>query len=382
MRLTLLYASLFLASGIALLAIAWLLVFRQPILVTFGPPSMPSREVTSGSPLPGLPALPDLKGGNMLITPTWHTVQAVFAESLAALAVMAVVSTALGWIVAGRVLSPLRTMAAKTQHISERNLHERLALAGPRDEMTTLAHTIDGLLSRLELAFEAQRRFIANASHELRTPLAMMRTSMDVALGKPQPAKEVTVLTGKLHEGLDAADRLLEGLLLLARAQNNGRTDVSVLVLSALAASALDARADVIAEKNLTVERQLNPVTVHGNAMLVTSLVENLVDNAVRHNEPDGWLRVTTGATPAGAGGSAGGGRTRARLTVESGGGVLDQSSVDLLGQPFQRLGAERTARPGTGLGLSIVAAIAAAHHGKLTLHARAEGGLRAEVEL
>ncbi|MEN3309522.1 MAG: hypothetical protein V7603_5724 [Micromonosporaceae bacterium] len=367
MRLTLLYASLFLGSGIALLALVSFLEFRQPILITFAPsPKLPDPALPDALTLP----LPDPV--NLSVTPTWHTVRALFAESAVGLAVMAVVSTALGWVVAGRALRPLRTMTTMTRRVSERNLHQRLAVAGPRDELTELADTIDGLLARLERAFEAQRRFIANASHELRTPLAMMRTSVDVAAGKPSPVpKEVAVLAGKLREGLDTADQLLEGLLLLARAQNSGATRTEEVHLTELADAALAARAGTIAAKHLTVERRADPVTVAGNATLLSSLVDNLVDNAIRHNDPGGWLRITVGAE-----------RGRSRLTVESGGTVLDQDAVDLLGQPFQRLGSARTSRPGTGLGLSIVAAVAAAHNGRLVLRARPEGGLSAKVEL
>ena len=131
---------------------------------------------------------------------------------------MAVVSIGLGWVVAGRALSPIRVMTSNARHISAENLHERLGVQGPSDELKDLGDTIDDLLARLETAFEAQKRFVANASHELRTPLTMMRTSVDVAVGKPQPAAEVRVLAGKVGEGLDEADRILEGLLLLARA--------------------------------------------------------------------------------------------------------------------------------------------------------------------
>jgi signal transduction histidine kinase len=364
MRLTLLYASLFLGSGIVLLAIVAFLVFRQPILITFAP--------TPLLPDPALPPLAPPRVADLSVTPTWHTVRAFLAESTVGLAVMAVVSTALGWVVAGRALSPLRTMTTTTRRISERNLHQRLAVVGPRDELAELADTIDGLLARLERAFEAQRRFIANASHELRTPLAMMRTSVDVAAGKPSPVpKEVTVLAGKLREGLDSADRLLEGLLLLARAQNNATAQTQAVRLTELAEGALQARAGAIAAKHLAVQCRADPVTVAGNAILLSSLVDNLVDNAIRHNEPGGWLRITAGTE---------GGRTR--FAVESGGAVLDQDAVDLLGQPFQRLGSARTSQPGTGLGLSIVTAVAAAHNGTLVLRARPEGGLRAEVQL
>jgi signal transduction histidine kinase len=366
MRLTLLYASLILGSGFVLLAGASFLVSRQPVLATF----------TKSSPVPRTdPELPRLAGqaaGAVSITPTWETVRTLIIQSLVGLAVMAALSTALGWLVAGRVLRPLRTMTAKTRRISERNLHERLAVSGPRDELTELADTIDGLLARLDLAFQAQRRFIANASHELRTPLTMMRTSVDVAVGKPAPVpREVTVLADKLREGLETADQLLEGLLMLAHAQNAERMGVTAVPLAQLADCALAARAAAVAAKGLTVERIGPDIAVQGNATLLTSLVDNLVDNAIRHNEPGGWLRITISSNDA-----------YTSFAVENGGAVLDQARVTLLGQPFQRLGAERTARPGSGLGLSIAAAVASAHAGRLVLHARPEGGLYAEVNL
>ena len=374
MRLTLLYAALFLASGIVLLAVALYLVFRNPILVTFdpAPPSPPS-------PMPGMSdVLRVFRPATGTVRPTWATVRAAAAQSAGVLAAMAAVSTLLGWIVAGRVLSPLRTMAFRTRRISEQNLHERLALTGPRDEMTELATTIDGLLARLEAAFEAQRRFIANASHELRTPLAMMRTSLDVAVAKPGRPREVDVLGGKLREGLDAADRLLEGLLLLARTQNVERMETSDVSLPDLLDAALHARRATIEDKRLLVEQKVEPVLYRGNDTLLASLVDNLVDNAIRHNEPGGWLRAQVVTAPRGE-------HDRTLITliiVENGGPVLTRAEVDLLGQPFQRLGSQRTSQPGTGLGLSIIAAIAEVHHGRLLLQARDEGGLRAEVEL
>jgi len=364
MRLTLLYTALFLISGLGLVAVVLYVVFSKPILVTFVVHPLP--PIGSG-PIPALPPAPHPASAS----PTWHTVRVAAAESVAVLAAMAAVSAGSGWLVAGRVLSPLRTMTAKTRRISEQNLHERLALAGPRDEMTELADTVDGLLARLESAFQAQRRFIANASHELRTPLTMMRTSVDVAVGKPHRSADVDVLAGKLREGLGAADRLLEGLLLLARAQNSGPSEHGAVSLSDLASSALRSRAEAVAEKDLTVTCSLEPVTVSGNPALLASLVDNLVDNAIRHNEPGGWIRIVLG-----------GDGSSAVLTVENGGAVLAQDGVEGLGRPFQRLGAERAGRPGTGLGLSIAAAIASAHRGSLVLTARPEGGMRAEVTL
>ena len=207
LRLTALYGGLFLVSGACLLALTYGLV----------------RVATAG----GYVTVPTGSGvtptGAGAMTATSHAIRLdqLIVWSGIALATMTVASAALGWLVAGRVLAPLRTMTAATRRISDENLHERLAMPGPRDELTELADTIDGLLGRLETAFEAQRRFVANASHELRTPLAMMRTSLDVATAKPEPIPpEVRRLDGKLREGLDQADRLLESFLVLARAQH------------------------------------------------------------------------------------------------------------------------------------------------------------------
>ncbi|MGH2882745.1 MAG: sensor histidine kinase, partial [Solirubrobacteraceae bacterium] len=260
-----------------------------------------------------------------------------------------------------------------TRRISDDNLHERLAMPGPRDELTELADTIDGLLARLETAFEAQRRFVANASHELRTPLAMMRTSLDVAVAKPEPIPpEVRRLDDKLREGLDQADRLLESFLVLARAQHDAHDDRVAVSLAPLVDAAFENRMAVIAEKEIDVQTSLAPVTVSGSATLLSRMVDNLIENAVRHNEPGGFVAVA---------GEIDG--DVARLIVENGGPRLDTASVEQLGQPFQRLAADRTGSvDGVGLGLSIVAAVAAAHGGALQLHARADGGLRVELEL
>jgi signal transduction histidine kinase len=286
---------------------------------------------------------------------------------------MAVVSVGLGWLVAGRVLRPLRTMVVTTRRISERNLDQRLGLQGPGDELKDLGDTIDGLLSRLESAFEAQRRFVANASHELRTPLSMMRTSLDVATGKPGPLPpQLTALEGKLREGLDRADRLLGDFLVLARAQQGALSDQANLALSGIVATAVDRRGDAIREGGIALQRELEAVELTGSASLLGHMVDNLVDNAIRHNEPSGWIVVETRSD-----------HGLARLVVENGGPLLDQRVVEGLTEPFRRLGAARTASEGgVGLGLSIVAAIVAAHGGRLELHARRQGGMRIVVEL
>ena len=274
---------------------------------------------------------------------------------------MTVISVALGWLIAGRALRPVREMTAAAQRISEDSLDERLALHGPKDELRQLGDTIDGLLERLEAAFSAQRRFVANASHELRTPLTTMRAALDVALAKPEPAPPQTVaLAGRVRTELDRVDRLLEAFLVLARAQHRSMPGQAVLPLDYIVGSALADQAAAIRAMGLTVQDASfqGGAWVAGSQALLTRMVENVIDNAVCHNTPGGWIAITTGA-----------GDGRARLVIENGGPVLDPEQVAELSQPFRRLEADRIGTDqGSGLGLSIVAAIAEAHGGTLDL--------------
>ena len=298
--------------------------------------------------------------------------------SLIALGVVAALSVVVGWVVAGRVLRPLRVMTAAARRISADSLDERLAMPGPGDELKDLADTIDGLLARLESAFAAQRRFVANASHELRTPLATMRASVNVAVAKPGPVPApVALLAGRLRGELDKADGLLEGLLTLARAQHGELPGRDAVPLDYAVSAALAARARAIGARNLLVHYDSGPdgSWVRGSQPLLRRMIDNLLDNAIGHNRAGGWIRVATTVVTTGAG-------RQARMVVENGGAVLAPAQVAQLGQPFRRLGADRTGPGGAGLGLSIVAAIAEAHGGVLRLDARPEGGLRASVAL
>ncbi len=363
-RLTLLYSFLFVICGAALLAITYWLFAN----FAYSPPK------------PGIgPGGTPLNPTSLRIATAMSVQRSIGLHRLqlysgVALAFMAFVSGVLGWVVAGRVLAPLRTITATAERISDTNLHERIAMGGPRDELRLLADTIDRLLARLEAAFEAQRRFVANASHELRTPLAMMRTTLDVAIAKPGGVPPQTrELDAELRVDLDHADRLLESFLTLAHAQNGRLDGHNQVALEPLITVALTARADQIAAKQLTVETQLDPVEVAGSATLLGRMIENVIENAVRHNQPGGSIELTL--TPMG--------EQRARVMIDSSGPMLDQDAVAQLAQPFKRLSQDRTgSQNGHGLGLSIVAAVAAAHEGSLDLHARAEGGLRVQITL
>ena len=338
-RFTLLYAAVFLVSGIGLLALAFLLTRVR------------MTTVATGTPRPG--------------DQTQHQLQQLVAGSLVALAVMVAVSLVAGRLLAKRVLRPLRLVTNATRRITADSLDRRLAVAGPADEVKDLADTIDELLARLEASFTAQRRFVANASHELRTPLATMRASLDVAVAKPQPAASTVALADRLRPQLDRVEHLLDGFLVLARVQHGAPADATRVDIEALVDEALRERAAQIEAKGLKVRFERRTMVAAGSPALLTRLVDNVIENAVQHNRDGGWIGITD------EGGS---------LAVDTGGPVLDQREVDRLAQPFERLGEERTGS--SGLGLSIVASIAAAHGGRLALTARPEGGLRVSIWL
>ncbi|WP_225993200.1 sensor histidine kinase [Actinomadura rudentiformis] len=359
MRLALLYFGVFLASGAILLIIMIALYQGSSVSAPVDPGGVPT---TPGGP------------GTFEHNRDDSDLSQLLAAAGFALAFMAVVSLVLGWLVPGRFLRILRTITTSARQISATNLHERLNLPGPADELKELGDTFDDLLARLERSFEFERRFVANASHELRTPLATMRASLDVAMAKPGPLHQQTVtLADRIRHELDHVDRLLESFLTLARAQHAPVADESTLALGDVAAAALELRGDVTAELELQVDRETSPeARVRGSETLLSRLVENVVDNAVTHNVPGGWVRVRTAAR-----GSV------AELVVENGGPVFAQEDLAGLTQPFRRLAADRTGSDrGSGLGLSIVDAIAEVHGGTLALLALPGGGLRVTVTL
>ncbi len=286
------------------------------------------------------------------------------------LAVMTVVSIALGWLVAGRVLRPLRAMTATTRQISERNLNERLALAGPHDELKDLADTIDGLLARLQAHVAEQQRFAANASHQLRTPLATTQTILDVA--RNDPNRDNGELLDRLQAVNTRAIDLTEALLLLSRANQRSFTQEPV-DLSLMAEEATETLLPLANKRGVSIETSGNLTPTVGSNALLLQLITNLVHNAIVHNLPDqGTVWVTTSAHP-----------NSAVLTVENTGEKLTPQLASTLAEPFQR-GTERirTDHAGVGLGLAIVKSITEAHDGTLTLTPRAAGGLRVTVQL
>jgi signal transduction histidine kinase len=397
LRLTILYAGLFLASGVGLIAFTYGLVSSEEVLVGTkedggtvaisdgeeaeeGPATgtKPSFQQDSRGPTtpPGGRLAPEQQQAQAdrdraLVERQHNAEMRRFLErSGIALALMAGASILLGWIVAGRVLRPLRTLNERAREISATNLHRRLALSGPEDELTQLADTFDDLLGRLEASFQAQRQFVANASHELRTPLARSRTLAEVVLADPDATVDSLRAS---HERVLAAgeqqERLIEALLTLARSERGlderERFDLAAVSDSVLASTRLEAK-----RGRLYLHATLEPAETYGDPRLAERLVANLVDNALRYNRPNGRVDVTT-TTRTG----------RAVLTVANSGPRVRPEEVERLFQPFKRLGTDRIDRSdGIGLGLSIVDAIATAHGASLAAAAQPGGGLEIEV--
>ncbi|MDQ4132542.1 MAG: HAMP domain-containing histidine kinase [Actinomycetota bacterium] len=384
-KLTVLYGSLFLAAGALLLIVNYALVSRGLHAQT------DPERARVGVVLRQLePAEVPMAGPGTLVTPDGRplgdvlqeyeadlrndTLHAVLVQSSIALGVMAVAAVGLGWMVAGRALRPLQDVTAAARRLSEANLHERLALQGPRDELKELADTFDGMLERLERAFESQRRFVANASHELRTPLTIQRTLVEVALADSE-ADERTLreMAVAVEAAIGRSQRLIDSLLVLARSEQEITATEPVDVADAAALAMDHARVEA-GGHGISLSADLHPAPMEGTRVLIERLVANLVENAVRHNHSGGWVRIETGTD--------GDART-AWVRVTNSGPVVAAEQVAGLFEPFRRLGHDRVvSQKGAGLGLSIVRAVAAAHRGRVATAARAEGGLDIIVTL
>ncbi len=387
LRLALLYGGVFFISGAALLTITYTVVSRthgaysQSVAVPFE--QSQSRAAPSGTPAQGLAgpgergvqqtlhARPD--GASVQVfNPGQHgaDLRVLAVVSVIALVVMAALSMGLGWLMAGRVLRPLRTITTAARDISATNLHRRLALDGPNDEFKELGDTFDGLLARLDASFQSQRQFVANASHELRTPLARLKTLVQVALADPDASPESLRAA---HERVLASEEQLEGLieaLLSLASGERSLEDREPVDLAALTHEVIAGRQVDIESRHLQLNATLDPARAEGNPELLARLATNLIDNAIAHNLTGGRIDVTT-ATEAG----------QAVLSIANDGPVIGPEELNRLEQPFQRLAAARTHRgDGHGLGLSIVHAIATAHGATLALHPQPTGGLHVTI--
>ncbi|MDJ0463205.1 HAMP domain-containing sensor histidine kinase [Streptomyces sp. H27-C3] len=374
-RLTLLYGGMFLIAGILLLSIIYLLAAQALAVGSDLPFKIVSGQVKST--VCALPdsATPDQFNAAMnacVNDQRQHALDQLLTRSLLALLGLSVIAFAFGYAMAGRVLSPLGRITRTARRVAGTDLSRRIELDGPDDELKELSDTFDEMLDRLERAFTAQQRFVGNASHELRTPLAINRTLLEVHLSDPGAPAELQQLGKTLLATNERSEQLVEGLLLLARSENQ-IVERKPVDLAEVASRAIDqARAEAEA-KGVEIRGEREPAVVQGNGVLLERIALNLVQNAVRYNVPgEGWVEVTTDIE-----------HGQALLVVSNTGPVVPAYEIDNLFEPFTRLRTERTGSDkGVGLGLSIARSVARAHGGRIIAEPREGGGLVMRVTL
>ncbi|MFI6407997.1 sensor histidine kinase [Streptomyces sp. NPDC050548] len=374
-RLTLLYGGMFLIAGILLLSIIYLLAAHALNVGSELPFKVISGSVGSSTcNFPSEPSATTLNNAmNQCVNEQrQHALDDLLSRSLLTLLGLAIIAFAFGYAMAGRVLSPLGRITRTARAVAGSDLSRRIELDGPDDELKELADTFDEMLDRLQRAFTAQQRFVGNASHELRTPLAINRTLLEVHLSDPGAPVELQQLGKTLLATNERSEQLVEGLLLLARSDNQ-IVERKPVDLAEVAEQAVDQVHAEASAKNVVIRGERKPVVVQGNGVLLERIALNLVQNAVRYNVPeDGWVEVTTEVQ-----------HGHAVLIVSNTGPVVPAYEVDNLFEPFRRLRTERTGSDkGVGLGLSIARSVARAHGGHISAQPREGGGLVMRVTL
>nr|WP_055506352.1 HAMP domain-containing sensor histidine kinase [Nonomuraea pusilla] len=305
------------------------------------------------------------------------TVQAardeLLANAILALAGVGILALVLGYVVADRALRPVTKMTATARKLSESTLaHQRIDLQGPNDELKELADTFDGMLTRLNVAFDMQRRFVANASHELRTPLTINRTVLEIALSDPEASEDLKAIGRTLLEVNARNEKLIEGLLLLARSERELAVRKPVNVRD-VAQTAVEQVTPFAEEHGVTVSAELADAPAVGDPVLLERSVSNLLENAVKYNIPeDGKVWIRTGMADGAL-----------VVQVANTGPHVPAYEVNSLFEPFRRLNADRVeSAKGSGLGLSIVRAVVQAHGGNVSAVPRDGGGLVVTISL
>jgi signal transduction histidine kinase len=377
-RLTLLYGGMFFVAGAVVLLASYLLV-SNILADRLGPSGAIVATVSSPGDVfvveSGVP--PPIAVERMRATVIaeqdlirYDTLRSLLVQSLIVLALVGVFAVGSGWVMAGRVLRPLHQITATARRVADdRGLNQRIALDGPADELRELADTFDAMLERLGRAFDGQRHFVANASHELRTPLAINRTLIEVASTRPDAPEELRRLGETLLAVNARHERLIDGLLLLARS-NAELTERTVVDLDEITEHVTCRRSAAAEDAGLTLTRRAGMAPTTGDPVLLERVVENLVDNAIRYNVAGGRVEVSSGTMG-----------DKVWLAVVNTGPVVPEYAVPGLFEPFRRL-RERTGASGSGLGLSIVAAVVRAHDGWVSAAPRPGGGLSVRVEL
>ncbi|GAA2749096.1 MULTISPECIES: sensor histidine kinase [Kitasatospora] len=374
-RLTLLYGGMFLMAGVVLLLLMYYFV-RQALQDASLPHlvlGQNQRVLTPDGQSITDQATLDRWLAEYQAVQSNQALNTLLRKALTALVCLAVIAFAVGYAMAGRVLHPLGRITRTAREVAGSDLHRRIELDGPDDELKELADTFDDMLERLDRAFDSQRRFVSNASHELRTPLAINRTLLEVQLSDPNTSADLQQLGKTLLATNERSEQLVEGLLLLARSENE-ITERRPVELSEVALRALEQVRPEAGGREVVLRSELNPASVAGNGVLLERVALNLLQNAVRYNAPDGWVEITT-APVAGGGGE---------LVVSNTGPVVPGYELEHIFEPFRRVkGADRTrSDKGVGLGLSIVRSVVRAHGGTIEATARPGGGLRVQVRI
>ena len=414
LRFTLLYGGMFLIAGAVLIAVLYLVsVLNLPsvdraIAVQTKPFVVPGENVAPGESARVLPTTPyqvpssGVRWARALQSVELQRADAVWTQlrwSLLALLAVGAAALAFGWMMAGRVLRPVRDITSTARRVADRSLHERINLPGPNDEFKELADTFDAMLDRLDRSFDGQRSFVANASHELRTPIAVNRTLLEVTMAHNELTPEVRQMLRTLVASNERSEQLIDGLLTLARSERQG-IGTDPVDLSDVAADALEQTAYEASHAKVEIDAEPNPAVTSGDRALLERLALNLVQNAVRHNHPGGSVHVRTGQSELPG---------QVELLVTNTGPVLRPPELERLFEPFHRRrpgathrdlpapapepGQDRTDQDsaghdpspspaGAGLGLSIVRMIARTHGGEVRAEARPSGGLVLRVTL
>jgi signal transduction histidine kinase len=374
-KLTMIYGALFLLAGAVLIIVVYFSVQWRLNHPRAGIPSW--CTLTSADKRAGILKLTSAQTAVCNRLERAETLHETLMASLTALGIAAVVAIAVGYWVAGRVLRPLSRVTATARRIALRPdaaARTRISLDGPDDELRELADTFDEMLDRLDLAFQGQRRFTGNASHELRTPLAINRTLLEVALADPELSPQTEQLAKALLATNERSERMIEGLLSLARADNAVVDPAPVDLASVACRCAAQCEAEA-AEHSVQLRTSFGRVMVFGDGALLERVATNLIQNGLRYNLPGGWVDVVTYDQ-----------RTHGLLVVANTGPVVPEHAAESLFEPFRRLeqpdGRRATRDRGAGLGLSIVRAIVAAHQGRIAVQPRATGGLIVRVWL
>ncbi len=364
-RLTAWYAGVFLIAGVALIGLNYVLLSGWTALdgvaVARALPTMDAYAGYATMEAAQLPADTVVLSGEQLKADTMST---VLWQSIFALLVAAVLAVWLGWVVAGRVLAPLHEITTTAHRLEATRLDQRIELDGPPDELKELADTFDGMLDRLASTFDSQKRFVANASHELRTPLAVQRTLIEVALADPNVTDETRRLGAHLLDTNERSEKLIDGLLVLARS-DRGLTSRELVWLDEVIEDEVESCAALAAEKQVRIAVQVRKYLVEGDPVLIAQLVGNLLRNAVLYNRPGGTVSV----------------RLDRDLVVTNTGPTVPAQAVPGLFEPFRRL-RDRVGTAGSGLGLSIVQSVAKAHQGSVQARPNGGGGLVVQVNL